>query len=169
MSYFGHKPFRNGNTVEEAPQQEVQVPVPATVQLVDSGGSLLGPAMKLASGSSSTVIAPDGVIQPGDRSGMPIGGPVQVRSGETSRTVSLPIPVKWMLPAGTSSLTWTVTADEVGTYTAYADDGGSGTWTYKIGAGSFAAVSGTIALALGDVVTVARTVSAADGSSVWTP
>lgn len=62
---------------------------------------------------------------------------------------------------------WTVTADEAGTYNAYTQDGSSGTITYSKNGGAFAALSGTIALAVGDTIQVKRTTITAAGWSRW--
>jgi len=65
------------------------------------------------------------------------------------------------------SVVWTITSDESGNYTAWTDDGSSGTITFSKNGGAFAAMSGTIALAVGDTIQAKRTTSTAQGWSRW--
>ena len=60
-----------------------------------------------------------------------------------------------------------MTADEAGAYSTYTQDGASGTVTYSHNGGAFAALSGTIVLAVGDTVQVKRTTYTAAGWSRW--
>jgi hypothetical protein len=77
-------------------------------------------------------------------------------------------PLKFALAAFTdTSITFTVTADEAGTYGTYTQDGGSGTLTYSLNGGSFVALTGTIVLAIGDTIAVRRTNTAAAGFIRW--
>ena len=81
-----------------------------------------------------------------------------------------PIPLKFGWGAGDAdTLAWTVTTDEAGTYTAYTDDGGSGTVTYSKNGANFAALSGTVTLAVSDTIVVRRTTTTNAGWSRWAP
>jgi hypothetical protein len=77
-------------------------------------------------------------------------------------------PLKFALAAFTdTSITFTVTADEAGTYGTYTQDGGSGTLTYSLNGGAFVALSGSIVLAIGNTIAVRRTNTAAAGFIRW--
>lgn len=80
------------------------------------------------------------------------------------------VPLKYGFgPGGGITPTWTVTADEAGTYNTYTQDGGSGTVEYKRNAGAWTVVSGTIVLAVGDTITVRRSITTNTGFSRWVP
>lgn len=79
-------------------------------------------------------------------------------------------PLKFGWSAGDAdTLTWTVTADEAGTYSSYTQDGSSGTITYSKNGGGFAALSGSITLAVSDTIVVRRTTTTSAGYSKWVP
>ncbi|HRD54628.1 MAG TPA: hypothetical protein PKY96_18470, partial [Flavobacteriales bacterium] len=79
-----------------------------------------------------------------------------------------PIPLKFAWAAGDAdTYTWTVTDDEAGSYTTYTNDGGSGTITYNKNGAGFAALSGTIVLAVNDTIVIRRTTSTSNGWSKW--
>lgn len=79
-------------------------------------------------------------------------------------------PLKFGWSAGDAdTLTWTVTSDEAGTYTTYTQDGASGTITYSKNGGGFAALSGSITLAVSDTIVVRRTITTNAGWSRWAP
>ena len=80
------------------------------------------------------------------------------------------VPLKYGFgPGGGITPTWTVTADEAGPYNTYTQDGGSGTVEYKRNAGAWTVVSGTIVLAVGDTITVRRSITTNTGFSRWVP
>lgn len=96
--------------------------------------------------------------------------PIDVFSAEagtpSSRTV--PIPLKFGWGAGNSdTLTWTVTDDEAGTYSTFTNDGGSGALTYSKNGAAFAALTGSITLAVGDTIVVRRAITTSNGWSKW--
>lgn len=79
-------------------------------------------------------------------------------------------PLKFGWSAGDAdTLTWTVTSDEAGTYTTYTQDGASGTITYSKNGAGFAALSGSITLAVSDTIVVRRTITTNAGWSRWAP
>jgi beta-glucanase (GH16 family) len=77
-------------------------------------------------------------------------------------------PLKFAWGAGNAdTLTFTVTADEAGTYNTYTQDGSSGTITYSLNGAAYASVTGTIVLAIGDTIRLRRTTPTAQGFSRW--
>lgn len=83
---------------------------------------------------------------------------------------NVPIPLKFGWGAGEdTTLTWTVTSDEAGTYTSYTQDGSSGTITYSKNGAAYASLTGTITLAVGDTIAVKRTTFTSSGFSKWAP
>ena len=83
-------------------------------------------------------------------------------------TVPQTAPLKFAFgPYDQGSDVWTVTADEAGAYSTYTQDVASGTVTYSLNGGAFAALSGTIVLAVGVTVQVKRTTYTAAGWSRW--
>jgi hypothetical protein len=80
------------------------------------------------------------------------------------------VPFKPFWKAGDAdTVTYTISADEAGTYTTYTSDGGSGTITYNLNGAGFSALSGTIVLALSDTLIVRRTTTTNQGYSRWMP
>jgi hypothetical protein len=65
------------------------------------------------------------------------------------------------------SVVFTITADEAGSYTAWTDDGASGTWTYSKNGGAFIAATGTVSFVIGDTVQCKRTINTAQGYRRW--
>jgi|GEM_PF-2099864 hypothetical protein len=169
------------------------------VQVKDSAGTNIGSPVAVKSGGTANATAPDGAVQVKDSAGTNIGAPVAVKSGGTANatapdgTVTIknlngdtlgtqgvksngtanytaPIPLKFGWGAGNAdTLTWTVSADEAGTYTAYTSDGGSGTINYSKNGGGFASVTGSITLAVSDTIVVRRTITTNAGWSRWAP
>jgi hypothetical protein len=87
-----------------------------------------------------------------------------------SENITAPIPLKFALAAGDdTSITWTVTDDEAGTYGTYTQDGASGTLTYSLNGAAFAALSGAIVLAVADTIAVKRTTFTSAGFIKWAP
>ena len=136
--------------------------------LKDTAGATLS-TTAIKSNASANITAPDGTVQPKNQGGSNLGSTFTVKSGET-KNATIPIPLKFVLSTGsTSSVLFTVTTDEAGTYTTYTNDGASGTWTYSKNGGSFTSLTGTIVLATSDTIQVKRTVITAQGYSRWAP
>lgn len=141
----------------------------ASVQVKDSAGTDIGSPVAILAEGSAVVTAPDGTVQPKNQGGSNLGSTFTVKSGET-KNATIPIPLKFVLSTGsTSSVLFTVTTDEAGTYTTYTNDGSSGTWTYSKNGGSFTSLTGTIVLATSDTIQVKRTVITTQGYSRWAP
>jgi hypothetical protein len=88
----------------------------------------------------------------------------------TLENITAPIPLKFAWGAGEdTTITWTVTDDEAGSYATYTTDGGSGTLTYSKNGAAYAALTGTIVLAVSDTIAVKRTTFASQGFSKWAP
>lgn len=163
-----------------------------TVQLKDDAGNNLGPSVAVVSGGDKIITAPNATAQLKDSAGATIGAPYAILSGDTrditvaDSTITLPdgqtksvkatqpytVPQTAALKFSFSAYDqgsdlWTVTADEAGTYNAYTQDSASGTLTYSKNGGAFTALSGTIALAVGDTIQVKRTTITAAGWSRW--
>ena len=78
--------------------------------------------------------------------------------------------IKFVWQAGDAdTYLWTVTADEAGTFMTYTPTGTNGTLTYSLNGGGYAALSGTIVLAVNDTITVRRTTTTNAGSVKWEP
>lgn len=162
------------------------------VQLKDEAGRNLGSPVAVVSGGGKDITAPSAYAQLLDSAGATIGAPYAILSGDTrditvaDSTITLPdgqtksvkatqpytVPQTAALKFSFSAYDqgsdlWTVTADEAGTYNAYTQDGASGTLTYSKNGGAFTALSGTIALAVGDTIQVKRTTITAAGWSRW--
>ena len=171
----------------------------ATYQLKDTGGTDIGSAGTIHSGASADITAPDAEYQLKDSAGTNIGSPGSivsngsanitapdgtavvknlngttivtsaVKSNET-KNITAPIPLKFGWGAGNAdTLVWTVTDDEAGTYNTYTPTGTNGTLTYSKNGGGYAALSGTIVLAVSDTITVRRTTTTNAGSVKWAP
>lgn len=138
-----------------------------SIQLKDSAGNNIGSPVNVRSNQTGlTVTAPDGTVVVKNLNGTTLGSPTVKSNGSTNYTA--PIPLKFGWGAGNSdTLTWTVTDDEAGTYSTYTNDGGSGTLTYSKNGGAFAALSGSITLAVGNTVVVRRTITTNAGWSKW--
>ena len=79
-----------------------------------------------------------------------------------------PVVTKFIWQAGDAdTYLWTVTADEAGTYGTYTPTGTNGTLTYSKNGGGYAALSGSITLAVSDTITVRRTTTTNAGSVKW--
>jgi hypothetical protein len=85
---------------------------------------------------------------------------------EAIRVILSPLKFGWG-PGDADTLEWEITSDEAGTYGTYTQDGSSGTITYSLNGGAFAAVSGTIVLTAGDDIIVRRTSPSLTGFSKW--
>ena len=87
---------------------------------------------------------------------------------DTLPAVPIPLNLKFGWAAGNGdTLTWTVTADEAGTYGTYTPTGTNGTITYSKNGGAYAALSGSITLAVSDTIAVRRTTTTNAGSVKW--
>ena len=150
---------------------EVDEPVvapDATVQLKDSGGVNIGSPVSVPSGTSANITAPDGTVTVRNLNGTALGSPSVKSNGTANYTAPIPIKMGW--GAGDAdTLEWTVTDAEAGTYNSYTQDGGSGTITYSKNGAAFAALSGTITLAVGNTIKVRRTTTTNAGYSTWAP
>jgi len=85
---------------------------------------------------------------------------------DTVPNVAIPLKFGWAAGDG-DTLTWTVTTDEAGTYGTYTPTGTNGTITYSKNGGGYAALSGSITLAVSDTITVRRTTTTSAGSVKW--
>lgn len=82
--------------------------------------------------------------------------------------VPIPLNLKFGWAAGNGdTLAWTVTSDEAGTYGTYTPAGTNGTLTYSKNGGAYAALSGSITLAVSDTIAVRRTTTTSAGSVKW--
>lgn len=149
------------NTTKTAPD--------GSVQRQDSVGANIGTPIAVRSNQTGlAVTCPDGTVNVQNLNGTTLGSPTVKSNGSTNYTA--PIPLKFGWGAGDAdTLTWTVTDDEAGSYTAFTSDGGSGTLTYSKNGGAFAALSGSIALAVSDTIVVRRTTSTSNGWVKWAP
>jgi len=82
--------------------------------------------------------------------------------------VPIPLNLKFGWAAGNGdTIAWTVTSDEAGTYATYTPTGTNGTITYSKNGGAYAALSGSITLAVSDTIAVRRTTTTNAGSVKW--
>lgn len=140
----------------------------ATIQLKDSGGTNIGSPVSVPSGTSANITAPDGTVTVRNLNGTALGSPSVKSNGTANYTAQIPMKMGW--GAGDAdTLEWTVTDAEAGTYNSYTQDGGSGTITYSKNGAAFAALSGTITLAVGNTIKVRRTTTTNAGYSTWAP
>ena len=87
---------------------------------------------------------------------------------DTVPDVVAPLFTKFIWRAGDAdTVLWTVTADEAGSYGTYTPTGTNGTVTYSKNGGAYAALSGSITLAVSDTITVRRTTTTNAGSVKW--
>jgi len=87
---------------------------------------------------------------------------------DTLPAVPIPLNLKFGWAAGNGdTIAWTVTSDEAGTYATYTPTGTNGTITYSKNGGAYAALSGSITLAVSDTITVRRTTTTSAGSVKW--
>lgn len=158
-----------GSAVAVPAGNSVNVTCPdATYQRKDSGGANIGSPTAIVSNGTANVTCPDGTVTVKNLNGTTLGSQAVVSNGAANYTA--PIPLKFALAAGDAdSYTWTVTDDEAGTYATYTQDGGSGTLTYSKNGGAFAALSGSISLAVSDTIVVRRTTSTSNGWIKWAP
>jgi hypothetical protein len=142
-----------------------------SAQLQDSDGNNIGSPAAVRSGQIGVVLTERSLCS---RLGAVLPANVQTQildcvtepSREAIRVILSPL--KFALAAFTdTSITFTVTADEAGTYGTYTQDGGSGTLTYSLNGGAFVALSGSIVLAIGNTIAVRRTNTAAAGFIRW--
>jgi hypothetical protein len=102
------------------------------------------------------------------RNGAPTGVYISVAELISGAIPDVASPLKFGWGAGDAdTLTWTVTADEAGTYGTYTQDGSSGAITYNKNSGGFVALSGSVTLAVADTIIVRRTVTTSQGFSKW--
>jgi hypothetical protein len=78
-----------------------------------------------------------------------------------------PIPCKFVWNPGFADVSWTITADEAGTYNTYTPTGTNGTITFSNNGSGFAALSGAITLVAGQVLIVRRTTTTSIGWTTW--
>jgi len=87
---------------------------------------------------------------------------------DTLPAVPIPLNLKFGWAAGNGdTIAWTVTSDEAGTYATYTPTGTNGTITYSKNGGAYAALSGSITLAVSDTIAVRRTTTTNAGSVKW--
>jgi hypothetical protein len=141
---------------------------PVTIQLRDTAANNIGAPDVYTAGTTTTKTAPDGTVNVQNLNGTTLGSPT-VRSNAIANYAA-PIPLKFGLAADEdTSLTWTVTDDEAGTYGTYTQDGASGTLTYSKNGAAFSALTGSIVLAVGNTIAVKRTTFSAAGFIKWAP
>lgn len=139
-----------------------------TYQLKDSGGTDIGSPGSIPSGTSENITAPDGTVTIKNLGGTTLGSQAVKSNGAIDYIA--PIPLKFGWGAGDAdTLVWTVTSDEAGTYGTYTPTGTNGTITYSKNGGGYAALSGSIVLAVSDTITVRRTTTTNAGSVKWAP
>jgi hypothetical protein len=118
--------------------------------------------------SGTLPVAADGTVVVKNLNNTTLGSPTTPSNGSVNYTA--PIPLKFALAAGDDTIiTFTVTDDEAGTYGTYTQDGASGTLTYSLNGGAFAALSGAIVLAVADTIAVKRTTFTSAGFIKWAP
>ena len=140
----------------------------ATIQRKDSAAVDIGSPIAAPSGATTNVTCPDGTVNVRNLNGTTLGSPTVKSNGSTN--YDAPIPFKLVWDAGDADTTiWTVTDDEAGTYGTYTQTGTNGTVTYSKNGGGYAALSGSISLAIGDTITVRRTTTTNAGSTRWVP
>jgi hypothetical protein len=139
-----------------------------TYQLKDSAGADIGSPGSIPSGENEDITAPDGTVTIKNLGGTTLGTQAVESNGAIDYIA--PIPLKFGWGAGDAdTLVWTVTSDEAGTYGTYTPTGTNGTITYSKNDGGYAALSGSIVLAVSDTITVRRTTTTAAGSVKWAP
>lgn len=140
-----------------------------TFQRQDSAGANIGTPIAVRSNQSGVVATcPDATAVVKNLNGTTLI--TEAIPSNASENIIAPIPLKFAWAAGDAdTYTWTVTDDEAGTYATYTQDGGSGTLTYSKNGGAFAALSGSIALAVSDTIVVRRTTSTSNGWIKWAP
>jgi hypothetical protein len=173
-----------GNVLETgsiAPGATKNITAPdATYNLDNSEGSTLFLG-SILSGDNETIIAPDGAVTLNGNPFLSVasGGSVDVTTVDQNNNTLTPTvtgsELKITLPqdtlirltfeAGqTDSVLYTIVSNvNNGSYTVTTDDGGSGTITFSINSGAFAAFSSPLVLAAGDTIQVRRTTATAQG------
>jgi hypothetical protein len=173
-----------GNVLETgsiAPGATKDITAPdATYNLDNSEGSTLFLG-SIPSGDNETIIAPDGTVTLNGGAFLSVasGGSVDVTTVDQNNNTLTPTvtgsELKITLPqdtlirltfeAGqTDSVLYTIVNNvNNGSYTVATDDGGSGTITFSINSGAFAAFSSPLVLAAGDTIQVRRTTATAQG------
>jgi hypothetical protein len=152
----------------------------ATYNLDNSEGSTLFLG-SILSGDNETIIAPDSTVtlNGGAFISVASGGSVDVTTVDqnnntltptvTGSELKITLPqdtlIRFTFEAGqTDSVLYTIVNNvNNGSYTATSNDGGSGTITFSINGGAFAAFSSPLALAAGDTIQVRRTTATAQG------
>ena len=134
--------------------------------VVASGGTLNVPVQNSAAtllgtvNAGVSVVIPDKTFTDSDGSISPLVQGVDYTCQAQIQTVFL----KGIWGAGISTLpTLTIDADNAGTYTSESSDGSSGTLTYSINGGGFAAFSNPTVLSVSDTIIAKRTVTTAVG------
>jgi hypothetical protein len=138
-------------------------------QVRDSAGNAIGSPVAVRSNQTGvTATAPDATAVVKNLNGTTLV--TEAILSNASENIIAPIPFIMGWGAGDdTTLTWTVEDGQAGTYATYSQDGASGTITYNKNSAGFAALSGTITLAVGDTIAQRRTVFTAQGFSQWLP
>lgn len=140
-----------------------------SVQRQDSAGTNIGSPILVRSNQTGLVVTcPDGTVVVKNLNGTTLGSPTTKSNG--SADYIAPIPLKFVFAIDNdTTITWTVTDDEAGTYGTYTQDGASGTLTYSLNGAAFAALTGTIVLTVGNTIAVKRSTYTAAGWIKWAP
>ena len=140
-----------------------------SVQRQDSAGTNIGSPIPVRSNQTGVVATcPDATAVVKNLNGTTLI--TEAILSNASENITAPIPLKFGWGAGDAdTLVWTVTDDEAGSYDTYTPTGTNGTITYSLNGGGYAALSGTIALAVNDTITVRRTTTTNAGSVKWEP
>ncbi len=148
-------------------ESDCPTPLDSTIQLKDSSGADIGiPLEVLYNSTNYPVTAPDGTVTIKNFGGTTLGTQAVKSNGAIDYVAPIPLKFGWAAGNG-DTLTWTVTADEAGTYGTYTPTGTNGTITYSKNGGGYAALSGSITLAVSDTITVRRTTTTSAGSVKW--
>ncbi len=148
-------------------ESDCPTPLNSTVQLKDSVGVDIGAPIAVPYNSTNyPVTAPDGTVTIKNFGGTTLGTQAVKSNGAIDYVAPIPLKFGWAAGDG-DTLTWTVTADEAGTYGTYTPTGTNGTITYSKNGGGYAALSGSITLAVSDTITVRRTTTTSEGSVKW--
>lgn len=160
-------------TVKSNETKPVNLPVgdsTVNIQLKNSVGTNIGPVIPVAVKAEGTeavdVTAPDGAVTIKNFGGTTLGTQAVNSNGAVDYVAPIPLKFGWAAGNG-DTLTWTVTTDEAGTYGTYTPTGTNGTITYSKNGGGYAALSGSITLAVSDTITVRRTTTTSAGSVKW--
>lgn len=152
------------------PYNSAAFPVTApdgSFQRKDSAGANIGSPIAVKSNETGVVATcPDGTVTIKNFGGTTLGTQAVKSNGAIDYVAPIPLKFGWAAGNG-DTLTWTVTTDEAGTYGTYTPTGTNGTITYSKNGGGYAALSGSITLAVSDTITVRRTTTTSAGSVKW--